>query len=424
MEPRSTAGGAAATVSSHARAVARPAAARRNSARAPARAPVRVLIACDHIDFDGALHGGGRQLIELARALERRHDEVEPTICILRPPTRLGHALRAEGLPFEFFGHGRFNPISLGRLIKVIRERRIDVMHLTDFGACTLGRIAGRLTRTPSIVQIISHHSEYTNRKFPRYVELAYRALAPATARALAISPTVRDFAIQRMGFPPEMVEVLYYPLPEHSFSEPSDGDVAALRQSLGIPRQAPVVGWVGRFFPVKGVRHLIDGFAALLAREPRAWLVLVGQGPEESALRAQCARLGIAHRVVFAGFQRETQRYVRMFDVSVVPSLEEGFGLVALEALALGVPVVASRLGGLPDVVSDERSGVLVEPANAQAIAQAVARLLGDPALRRRMGAVGRAECRRYSLDGYVDRLTTLYRELARRPRAGQQLA
>lgn len=374
--------------------------------------PVRVLIACDHMDFDGALHGGGRQLIELTRALDRR--EIEPTVCVLRAPSSLGVQLQEEGLPLHFFGDGRFNPVTLPKLVRLIRKRRIEVLHLTDFGACTFGRLAAALTGTPAIVQVISHHSEFTARGFPPYVELAYRALAPLTSRALAISPTVKEFAVQRMGFALDDVEVLYYPLPSHSFAEPSPESVSELRERLGIADDTPVIGSVTRFHPVKGIRYLIDAFAQLSRSYPRARLILVGQGPEEERLRRQCRELGVAERVIFAGFQREVQRFVKLFRVSVVPSLEEGFGLVALESLALGVPVVASRIGGLPDVVTHEKTGLLVEPANPDAMARAISRILSDDDLRRRMSEAGPAAAQRYSLDRYAGRLTQIYQELA----------
>jgi glycosyltransferase involved in cell wall biosynthesis len=376
------------------------------------RAPVRVLIACDHIDYGGALHGGGRQLIELARALDRRL--VEPTVCVLRGASALGQQLRDEGLPFHFFGDARFSPRSLARLLRIIRRHRIQVAHLTDFGACTLGRIATRTSGVPSIVQVISHHSDGQPRGFPRYVELAYRALAPHTDRVLAISDSVRDFAVERMGFAADKVEVLTYPLPRHSFTPPSAEAVAERRARHGIADGDPVVGAVTRFYPAKGIGHLIDAFPAVLAAHPRAWLVLVGQGPEEQALRARAAELGIATHVVFAGFQRDAHVYVGGFDVAAVPSVEEGFGLVALEALALGVPVVASRVGGLPDIVLDGATGLLVEPARPDALAAALVRLLGDAALRARMGEAARADVHRFSLDTYAGRLTEIYQELA----------
>lgn len=374
--------------------------------------PVRVLIACDHIDYDGALHGGGRQLIELTRGLDPAR--VEPTVCVLRGASALGAELQAEGLPFHFFGDARYNPASLGKLLGIMHRRRIDVLHVTDFGASTLGRIAGRFARVPVVVQVISHHSALQRRGFPPLVEMAYRVLAPSTARALAISSSVKEFAVQRMGFAPGDVEVLGYPLPRHSWAVPTEAEVDAVRMRHGIDVADPVVGAVTRFHPAKGIRYLIDAFAIVARAVPHARLLLVGQGPEEPALRAMVDRLALRDRVVFAGFRRDAHHYVGTFTVSAVPSLEEGFGLVALESLAIGVPVVASRVGGLPDVVSDGESGLLVEAADPSGLASAILRIVGDSALRERMREVAKRDAQRFALEHYVERLTQIYSELA----------
>lgn len=377
---------------------------------------VRVLLACDHIDFDGALHGGGRQLIELTREL-LAGGEVDPVVCVVGPASELGRELQAEGLPFRFLGVTGYDPLTIGRLVRLIRRERIEVMHLTDFASCTWGRIAGLLTGTPAVVQVITHHSEHTHRGYPPHVALAYRLLAPATARALAISESVERFARRQMGFTDEQTEILYYPLPRHSFAAPTSERTAEVRAAHGVPASAPLVGAVTRFFPVKGIRYLIRAFPAILAGAPEARLMLVGRGPEEETLRALTAELGIADRVIFAGFQRDSAAYAAAFDVAVVPSLEEAFGLVAVEAMVLGVPVVASRIGGLSEVVSDGRSALLAEPGDPASIAEQVLRLLHDPELRRTLSDGGRTEAARFSLDRYAGRLTELYRELARRP-------
>lgn len=376
--------------------------------------PVRVLIACDHIDHNGALHGGGRQLLELIRALQQR-PTVEFTVVILRPPTSLGYELLREGLPITFLGDHRFNPVSAVKLARIIRHTRADVLHLTDFGACTWGRLAGLATRTPAIVQVITHHGPDQPRGFPWQAALAYRALAPFTGRALAISDSVKRFAEERMGFSKGSVEVLHYPAPEHSFREPEPAATDALRTSLGIGDGEPVIGAVTRFHRVKGIAHLVDAYATVRATLPNAWLVLVGQGPLEQDLRGRAAELGVADRVVFAGFQREAERYVSLFDVSAVPSLEEGFGLVALESLRLGVPVVASRVGGLPDIVEDGRTGLLVPPSDPPALAAALLRVLTDHDLAAGMRKAAPDSTARFSLERYVGRLVQMYRELAR---------
>lgn len=321
----------------------------------------------------------------------------------------------AEGLPLRFFGDHRFDPSSLWKLARVIRGEDIEVLHLTDFGASTFGRIAGRLARVPIVVQVITHHSHGQPRGYPKYVEWAHRALVPWTDRVLAISRTVKDFAVERMGFAAEDVEILHYPLPQHSFRAPSSEEVEEVRRRHGLTGANPVVGAVTRFHPAKGIGHLVEAWPQVRAAHPSARLVLVGQGPLEEELRVRCEELGIGDSVVFAGFRRDVPAYVSAFDIGVVPSLEEGFGLVALEAHALGVPVVASRVGGLPEIVSHERSGLLVPPASPKALADAIDRLASDPERSREMGERGREESERYRLAKYVDRLESIYHELAR---------
>lgn len=375
--------------------------------------PVRVLIACDHIDHQGALHGGGRQLLELIRALESS-PHVEFTAVVLRPPSKLGKELLAEGVPIRFLGDHRYNPVSVLKLLRIIREERIDVLHLTDFGADTWGRIAGAITRTPSIVQVITHHGPDQPRGYPPHVALLNRMLVPLTHRVLAISDSVKEFAVTRMGFDSDAVEVLNYPMPRYSFRKPDAGEVAQLRQSLGIAEGEPVVGAVTRFHRVKGIQYLLEAYALVRAAHPTAWLVLVGQGPLEADLRHRAAELGVADRVVFAGFQRHVELYEGLFRVSAVPSLEEGFGLVALESLRQGVPVVASEVGGLRDIIRHGDNGFLVPPADPEALAAALQQVLGDAALRARMRAAAPESTARFSLDAYAGRLIALYREMA----------
>lgn len=380
-------------------------------------APVRVLLACDHIDHSGALHGAGRQIIELVTSFDRTR--VQPIVCVFRRPSKLGEELQSEGLPLIFLRQRSWNPIAVLKLMRIIRSQSIDVLHLTDFGASTYGRIAGRIARIPAIVHVRSHHSHYQPRGYPRAVELAYRALAPGTAKALAISHSVEEFAIARMGFRPGQTEVLNNPLARYSYTEPAKADIAALRRQYGIGDDDAVVGTVTRFHAAKGNRFLVDAFADILRRLPDAWLVLVGEGPEEAMLRARAEQAGIASRVIFAGFQREVQLHYGMFNVLVMPSLEEGFGNVAVEAMAQGIPVIASRLGGLPEIVTDDESGFLVEAGNPRVIADAAITLLQDPNLHSRMSEAARRRSEDFSIDRYIDHLEMIYRRVIGRSHA-----
>lgn len=387
----------------------------------PRRPPLRILLACDHIDHDGALHGGGRQLVELTRALPSAG--AEPVSCVLRPASGLGRRLEEEGLPIRFLGQGSANPAAIARLARIIRSEDIHIVHLTDFGASTYGRIAARLTGRPAVVHIRSHHSEHQPRGFPMPARLAYRLLAGRTARAIAISQSVREFAIAGMGFRPEQVVILNNPLARSSFGSPDPAAVREARAHFGVRPDAPLIGCVTRFHAAKGIRYLVQALPGVLADVPEARLMLVGSGPEEAELRRLAEHLGIADRVVFAGFQRETAPFFATFDVAAVPSIEEGFGNVAVEAMAMGTPVVASRSGGLPEIVDDGVTGHLVPPGEPEPLAAALRAVLRDPEAARRMGEEGRRRSARFSMDRYLDRLMGLYDDVlagAGRLRAG----
>jgi glycosyltransferase involved in cell wall biosynthesis len=151
----------------------------------------------------------------------------------------------------------------------------------------------------------------------------------------------------------------------------------------------------------------------AVWSQHPETDLVFVGRGDLEGPLKAQAAFTGHADRVRFLGWREDVREIMPLFDLLVLPSLNEGMGRVLLEAMAAGRPVVASRVGGIPDLVRDEENGLLVPPGDEQALAAGIARLLQDRPLARRLGEAGRASCREFGVDAMAARLDRMYREL-----------
>lgn len=375
---------------------------------------LRVLLVADHTDHDGALHGAGRQFLALVTALEA-HEQVDVLALVVRPPSELGRRLMAEGSSVRYMAYNPYDPRIAWELARRCRKHSIDLLHVTDFAASTWGRIAGLITRTPVLVHVRSHHSPQQPRGFPLHAAAAYRLLAPVTTRAIAISESVRTFAIQRMGFAPDQVEVLPNPLAEGSFGAAGVDSMGSVRQRHGIPASAKVVGAVTRFHSVKGIHHLIEAFATVLDQVPAAYLLLVGEGPDKSRLMALANSLGIQERVVFAGYREDVRSYYEAFDVSAIPSLEEGFGNVAVEAMATGIPVVASDLGGLGEIITDGETGLLVPAADPPALAGALLRILRDARFADHLAQGGRRRADDYSFDSYLARLIEIYRRTSR---------
>jgi len=287
---------------------------------------LRVLLVCDHVGYEGHLHGSGRMMVEMASGLAG--PDLETIACVLQSGGPLETRLRGEGIPIRFLGYHRFDPRQLPALVWLVRRHSVDVVHAWDFGASTFGRLAALLT-----------------------------------ARAVAVSPSVREFAIARMGFRPDQVVVIPNLVAPSVAREVPDDRLAELREHYGLDGDAPVIGSVTRFHEEKGIRVLVEALPRIRSAVPDVELLLVGDGPLRHDLERRAGELGVRDRVLFVGFQHDVAAHLRLFTVTAMPSLEEGFGLSAAESVVAGVPVVASRVGGLPDVIADGRSGVLVPP-------------------------------------------------------------
>jgi glycosyltransferase involved in cell wall biosynthesis len=188
-------------------------------------------------------------------------------------------------------------------------------------------------------------------------------------------------------------------------------------QKELGIPSESLVVGYVGWLIPIKGVTYLVSAMAKVAERYPKSLLVLIGKGDdkgeEEIKLKEQVERAGLVDNVRFLGWRADVDQIMGCFDIFVLPSLNEGMGRVLVEAMAAGLPIVASRVGGIPDLVKDGKNGLLVPPADVSALKNVISALLEDKEKRKRMGEVGTKICRQYSTNAMVEQIDDLYMEL-----------
>ncbi|HVS64175.1 MAG TPA: glycosyltransferase [Thermoanaerobaculia bacterium] len=372
---------------------------------------LRVLALCDHVGYEGRLHGSGRVMVEMAAAFQG--EEVQVHACVLQGDEELESKLRDQGIPLTFLGYHRFDPRQIGELVTLIRRHSIDLVHAWDFGAATYGRIAALLTGRPAIIHIQSHHSQYQRRGFPWYARLAYRLLARYTVRAVALAPSIREFAIEKMGFREDQMVTIPNPAPRTLEADVPPERVAELRDTHGLPEHVPVIGTLTRLFEAKGLEYLIDAMPTILESCPQARVLILGDGPLRADLERRARQLELTDRIRFLGFQQDVAAHLRLFTVMVMPSLEEGMPLAALESVAAGVPVVATRVGGLPDVVLEGETGMLVEPGDADGLAKVLVRVLGDPELQESLRQGCLRQRHRFSFDNFQQSLTRLYREV-----------
>jgi glycosyltransferase involved in cell wall biosynthesis len=310
-----------------------------------------------------------------------------------------------------------YDPIAVSRLVSVIRETRPHILHTHTAKAGAIGRAAALLARDarPPIV-VHTYHGHVLRGYFdPVRTEIfreTERALARTSTRLIAVGPEVRDDLVALGVAPAEKFVVIRLGIDLEGRAIGGEG--AELRRLYGVPHDKFVVGWIGRMTQIKRLPDVLLGFRRLLDLGVDATLCLVGDGPGRAAAEAHARELGIARDTLFLGYQREVAPYYALFDAFLLPSANEGTPVVAIEALAAERPVVATRVGGVPDVVDDGADGFLVEVGDVDGLADRLARLARDPELRARFGRTGRERViPRYRVSRLVEDVDRLYRDL-----------
>jgi glycosyltransferase involved in cell wall biosynthesis len=235
--------------------------------------------------------------------------------------------------------------------------------------------------------------------------------LALKTFRIVACCRTVGDFYREQVRVPAEKVAVLYNAV--RFTTEPVRQDHESARMRLGLPSDALVIGTLGRLTEQKGQLALLDAVAKLTPRIAKLALIVAGDGPLRGRLEERARDLGIAERVRFLGIRRDRDTLYAAMDAFVLPSRWEGLSLALVEAMGAGRAVVATDVGGNPEVVSHGKTGLLVPPGDASALADALATVLTDGQLAQSLGSAACSDAReRFSIDRHVSRLAALYRQ------------
>jgi glycosyltransferase involved in cell wall biosynthesis len=297
-------------------------------------------------------------------------------------------------------------------IFKLIRRLKPDVVHTHTSKAGALGRVAARLCRVPAIVHTPHGHVfyGYYGRVASACVVTAERWLGRMTDALIALTDAGRLEYAERRIAPPERLHVIHSGIELNGSSRTRPSPPAA-RKVLGLPVRGPVIGVLGRLVRIKGHRFLIDALPAILKSFPSAILLCVGEGPEREAIVAGAARAGVMDHVRLVGAQIDLPSVIAACDVIVQPSLNEGMGRTVLEALVMGRPVIASQVGGLPDLIEHGVNGLLVPPASSAALAHAVCSLLLDSGrLKRMSGGARRSVGRQFSAQAMVKALDRLY--------------
>jgi glycosyltransferase involved in cell wall biosynthesis len=305
------------------------------------------------------------------------------------------------------------------RLARLIRQERPQILHTHTAKAGAVGRIAALLAgdaRPPVIVH--TFHGHVLRGYFHPVIALGFRVLertlAQITTTLIAVSPEVRDDLVRLGVAPASKFTVIRLGIELDERVANDDDSRLETRRLLGLAPDAFIVGWVGRMTAVKRTEDVVLTLRKLVDRGIDAYLCLIGDGPDRDALERRAHDLGVVRRCLFVGYQQEVARFYDAIDVLLLPSANEGTPVSVIEALAASRPAVATRVGGVPDVIREGIDGFLVDVGDTDALADRLAELASNPGLRARMGADGRAHVLpRYAVTRLVDDVDRLYRSL-----------
>lgn len=327
--------------------------------------------------------------------LIRHSDQAKFEHMVVCPGGGMAKAFTGAGIKtYEMPLSTEISPVSdlsaLKMLVWLFRINRVDISHCHGSKAGLVGRLAARLADVPAVVMTV--HNSILHDHFPPWKKLLYSQfegfLAGFTHRIITVSDALGREIISRERISPEKIVTIYNGISPKQFCLGTDREY--LQKTIGIPASARVVGTVARLAPQKGVVNFIRAAAELSAGSQGLAFLVVGEGPLRADLERESETLKLTGKLFFAGERQDVEKIMPCLDVFVLASLSEGLPLTVLEAMACRRPVVASRAGGIPEIITDGVSGLLVDPGDVTALATAVRRLITNEGMSRRMGNEG----------------------------------
>ena len=330
------------------------------------------------------------------------------SVCCTYRKGPIADRLEEKGIPVHLCRvASRLHPIHLWRLSRWLKENKADIVHTHMYSSNISGVIAARLAHIPVIISHI--HSTHEWKSWNRI--LMERLVERFRTGTIAVSQYVKNLYLQKTGLACEnKIRVLHNIA---RFSQKSIGDKARLRRESGLPPEGPVVGTVARLVPLKGVDIFIRAAAEVWGRRQDVSFVIVGEGKERRGLETMAEGLGLKRCLFFAGERQNIADFYDLFNIFVLSSRSEGFGIVILEAMHHDIPVIATAVGGVPEIVINDMTGILVPPESPQSLAEAIISLLDNPEQGRRLVEEARKRLELFTVERYVETLENYYDEL-----------
>lgn len=360
---------------------------------------------------DSSLTGAPRHLLTLLEGIDR-HKFVVSVIC---PPGPLVSEIKKLKFPaFQIPMSGRADVNAINAIIKILKKYDPDIIH-------THGQRAGLIGRTAAKnLPIKKVHTEHTythefrlGNPLLHWSHLrAMRMLDRWTDQVIAVSNAVKKFMIEARLTKPNKIVMIYNGINPKG-AKIIETDIEKFRQKFNLDKTDIVIGAVGSFNQAKDTSTLIHAFSRVAAKWSKAKLVLIGSGPLKRDLTNLAKKLKLEDKIIFAGVVDNILPAMKTFNLFVLPSLSEAFGITLLEAMRVDVPIVASRVGGIPEIITNKLNGILVEPKQPKKLAAAILNLINDKRLQRKLVGNYQSTLQKFTADKMVKQTETVYSSL-----------
>jgi glycosyltransferase involved in cell wall biosynthesis len=322
----------------------------------------------------------------------------------------LSSKLRKDGISLDIVPESETNVISMiQKIVSILWNKKTDILHTHGFKENFIGGIAAKLCLLKAVVR--THHGQamLKSKGLNGWIEKINAHLL--TKHHISVSEDLREF-LKKNGYEQSKITMIHNGIDFERMDLGKGSDF--LRKDFNIGENITVIGTIGRMEAIKGHKYFIEGAGLILEKEKNVCFVIVGDGALMEEMRNYAEKLNITQQIRFAGFRHDSLNCLNMFDIFALTSLHEGIPITLLEAMSLGKPIVATNVGGIPEVIENNYSGVLIPPEDPYSFAEACVRLANDSSLRERLSVKARAEVRRrFSLETNILQTIQLYKSL-----------
>lgn len=368
---------------------------------------ITVLQLCEHFGGkEASLHGVARGFQWWIPSFNK--DEFRVLLCSRKGRDKAAEQMEMSGLSIMYLGYGKMDPRNLFKLLKIIRDENVDIIHAHGYGACTWGRLAGLIRKIPVIV-----HERCNTHTVPVYQRPVEWLLGKSTKLALAVSESSRQFCIDGRYMRPEAVKVLYHGILMDDITVRDDAWKKAFREERDLGDGIRIIGIVGRLESHKGHIDAFKALAHLLKEMPNVKMWIIGDGEYALELHHWVDQHELHESVDFLGFRRDARDVIQCFDVHLFPSHMEGTPNTLYEAMAVGNACVASTADGQGEILKDGETALMFEPGDHEKMTKQLLQVLKDEKLEQQLRGASRQLAKKFDGRAAIRQMEEYYREL-----------